>query len=690
MLQSITESLSEFPPVEYQAWRAVVENDLQGAPFERKLVTRTYEGIDIQPLYTAEHIPGAVQDQCGYPGLPPFTRGGRVLGHVESGWDIRQAYGESNPARANRAILDDLSRGATSIELRIGDGLDDPAAPGVGGGIAIETLADLEQVLADVDLSQVCVAINAGGVFLPAAALLAAVWKKRSVDESMVRGAFNADPLAALASAGCLPVDVDRSLAQMAELAAWTVNTFPKVTAIAVDAAPYHDAGASAAQDLAFSMATGIEYLRAMERAGLDANTASRQILFRCSIGCRLSMAIAKLRAARRLWARVVEACGGDEIGRRMSIQVRTGRRVLTSRDPWVNMLRNTVCCFAGAVAGADVITTAPFDAAISEPDEFSRRVARNTQLLLREESHLHRVVDPAAGSWFIEKLTEELAERAWAILQEIEGRGGMAQTLQTGWVAEQIDATYTARLKNLATRRDAITGVSEFPNLTEDRIERKPLEREAGRSASAAPRPVAAEALERLKQAPAPASAVEAALAGATLIELSSAIYGETSPMTVAPLPPRPYAAPYEALRDASDAHLAEHGHRPSVFLANMGSIAQHTARATWSNNFFEAGGFEVVTNDGFADADAAAKAFVDSAAHIAVICSSDKLYETVVAEVAPKLKEAGAQSVILAGRPGEREEVYRAAGVDRFIFLGCDVLATLRELLAEEGVLS
>jgi methylmalonyl-CoA mutase len=402
-------------------------------------------------------------------------------------------------------------------------------------------------------------------------------------------------------------------------------------------------------------------------------------------------MAIAKLRAARRLWARVIDACRGDEQAQRMTLHVRTARRVLTTRDPWVNMLRNTVCCFAGAVAGADSITTAPFDAAIGEPDEFSRRVARNTQLLLREESHLHRVVDPAGGSWFIEKLTDELAERAWPILQDIERQGGMSKALLSGRVAEEIEATWQARVKNLATRKDAITGVSEFPNLEEEPIERSPRPEDAARRRPE-PRsdPAAAEALQKLKAAPGIEPAVSAALAGATLSGVSSAIFGESSPITTDPLPPRPCAAPFEALRDASDAHRARHGRRPVAFLANMGPLAHHTARATWSKNFLEAGGFEVLINNGFADADAAAKAFADSGARIAVICSSDRLYETVVAEVAPRLKEAGARTVILAGNPGEQEENHRAAGVDRFIFLKCDVLGTLRELLTEEGVLS
>jgi methylmalonyl-CoA mutase len=678
----------EFPPVEYEAWRALVEQDLKGAPFERRLVKRTYEGIDIQPLYTAESLSGE-DDAAGYPGLPPFTRGGTVLGCIEAGWDIRQTYDEPEPTQANRAILDDVSRGVTSIELRIQDG---GKTPGAGGGVSIDRLDDVERVLADVDLQGTAVALDGGGSFVPGSALLAALWQKRSADNAQVHGAFNADPLAALASAGRLPADVDRSLTDLAELATWTTKTFPNVTAVGVDTAPYHDAGAHVAQDLAYSMATGIEYLRAMERGGLDVNIAARQILFRYSVGCRLFMAIAKLRAARRLWARVVEACGGGEDARRMAVHVRTARRVLTTRDPWVNMLRNNVCCFAGAVAGADSITTAPFDAAIGQPDEFSRRVARNTQLLLREESHLHRVVDPAGGSWFIEKLTDGLAGKAWSILQDIERQGGMSKVLLSGRVAAEIEATWQARLRNLATRKDAITGVSEFPNREEEPIEKPPQPPEGAvrrKPGPAGSYPAALEALEKLKAAPGLKPAVDAVLAGATLAELSSAIYGETSRIAIDPLPARPYAAPFEALRDASDAHLARHGRRPRAFLANMGPLAHHTARATWSKNFLEAGGFEVLTNDGFADADTAAQVFADSGARIAVICSSDKLYETVVAEVAPKLKEAGARTVVLAGNPGAREEDYRTAGVDRFIFLKCDVLATLRELLTEAGVL-
>ena len=390
-----------------------------------------------------------------------------------------------------------------------------------------------------------------------------------------------------------------------------------------------------------------------------------------------------------------------------MRIHARTADRVLTSRDPWGNLLRNTTCCFAGAVAGAETITLAPFDSALGPPDEFSLRIARNTQLLLREESHLHRVIDPAGGSWFLEKMTDELTRQAWAILQEIESRGTAATALLKGWIGEQIESTWQARLKNIAKRKDPVTGVSEFPNLAEKAIEKDPVDFATLRAAAQerlGKRTTAAEATKKLNRlssaaevsqsAPSAgdltAAVIEAAAAGASVGEIALSMAAERGEVTTLPLTPHPLAEPFELLRYASDNWLAKHGRRPSIFLANMGPVAHHTARATYARNFFEAGGLEAQTNDGFKDAASAAKAFASSGSSIAVICSSDKLYQTVVADVAPKLRKAGARTIILAGRPGESEDAYRAAGVDRFIFIGCDVLATLRDLLREEGVLS
>ncbi len=306
----------------------------------------------------------------------------------------------------------------------------------------------------------------------------------------------------------------------------------------------------------------------------------------------------------------------------------------------------------------------------------------------------LHRVIDPPGGSWYLDWLTEQVAEKAWAIFQEVERRGGMLRALQDGWVAQQIDSAFAPRAKNLARRKEGITGVSEFPNVGEAPVVRPAPNRQALREAAVGRLAGARRDSPALTALPwagkRVATAVEAAEKGASLGQLASALGFHTEPTFLPPLTPHPFAEPFEELRDASDAWRAAHGKRPRVFLANMGPVAHHTARATYSKNFFEAGGFEVIGNDGFKDTDAAAKAFAASGATVAVICSSDKLYPEVVPQVAPKLKAAGARSVVLAGNPGANEAAWRAAGVGRFIFIKCDVLATLRDMLREEGVLT
>src|SRR5262249_13531857 len=433
------------------------------------------------PLYTAADWP-ADDDPSGFPGFMPTTRGSRALGHAVAGWDIRQEHLHADPAEANTAILEDLEHGVTSIQLRLDAaacaGLDADAREAAElcgqDGVMAYSPGDFESVLGKVRLDIAPASLDAGAAFLPAAALLATVLRRRKLDPAAVACAFNADPLGALMSEGHLLVPLNVALAQMADLAAWTAKNYPNALAVEVDTDAYHHAGATSTQDLAFAVATAAEYLRAMTAAGVDVDTAIRQVGFGMSLGCRFFQGIAKLRALRKMWAKVVTTVGGSAaVARSTRVRVRTSRRVLPRRDPWVNLLRNTVCCFAGAAGGADAITTAPLDAAIGPSDEFSRHLARNTQTILLEESHLNRVIDPAGGSWFLERLTDQLAEKAWALFQTIEGRGGMVRAATEGWVAEQIRPVETARERNLATRKQAVTGVSEHPNVSEQPVVR-------------------------------------------------------------------------------------------------------------------------------------------------------------------------------------------------------------------------
>ncbi|MCM2372004.1 methylmalonyl-CoA mutase family protein [Aporhodopirellula aestuarii] len=687
----------DFPPVDYDTWRATVEEDLKGAPFERKLVSHTYEGIDIQPVYTLRDDLG--EDAAGMPGFAPFLRGPHPQGKVMCGVDLRQEHAHPDIKAANKSIIGDLEGGVTSLVLRLdraarnGFGVDDPQYAHLGGddGVMVGGVEDLDATLAGVHLDLLDVAIDAGAAFLPAAATLAAVWKKRGIATEKARGAFNADPLATLARDGELPVAPERALEDMAALAAWTSENFPNVTSVVVDTSPYHDSGATAAQDIAMAMATAVEYLRAMVAAGMSTEDAARQIYFRMSLGTHHFLAIAKIRAARMLWSRVLEASGCSPVG--MRIHARTSNRVMTQRDPYVNLLRNSVSMFAAIVGGVDSVTSLPFDHASRLPDDFSRRIARNTVLVLQEESHLHRVLDPAGGSWFLEKLTRDVAEKGWEVFQEIERKGGMLAALMSDLIRNQLDTAYAPRAKDIATRKEGITGVSEFPNLTEQRVESVPPDLDALRSESAtrlAARDKSGVALEQLAGISSRVEmAFEAAAMGATISQIADALGFEEEATTIPPIEPHAFAQPFEELRDASDRWMEKTGHRPRIFLANIGPVAHFTARATFSKNFFEAGGFDTIASESCADEAAAAAAFKASEANIAVICSSDKLYADKAAPVAQALKAAGARTVILAGFPGANEETWREAGVDRFIFMKCDVLGTLRELLAQEGVL-
>lgn len=621
----------DFPPVDYDSWRAVVEADLKGVPFEKKFTIHTYEGIDFEPLYGRKHFANE-HDPQGFPGLAPFVRGTRARDAVLTGVDLRQVYAVHDVPAVNREICEDVAGGVTSIELNT------------------DTLASADQlddVLTGVDLGKVGIALEAGAEYDSAANWLAEVWKRRGVSLQDVRGALNADPLAALARSGGLPTSADEATGAMARLAKWALKNCPHVTTVGIDTSAYHNAGATATQDLAFALATAVAYLRVLTEGGLNLDAAARQILFRVSLGTHHFLAIGKLRALRRLWGRVLETCGTPAAASAMRVQARTSDRVLTRRDPYVNVLRNAASVFSAIVGGADVVTSVPLDHLIGLPDESARRIARNTALVLQEESHLHRVIDPAGGSWFLETITDQLADEAWRIFQEIERRGGMGPALESGWIAEQIAEARAARSKDIARRKEGITGVSEFPNLAEEMLVR--------------PQPVAS------KQR------------GTTAKPKAS----------IPALEPRRFAAPFEELRDATDEWQVRNGQRPRAFLVNLGPVAHFTARATYAKNFFEAGGIEAISSDGFSDVNSAVAAFQASGAKIAVLCSSDKLYPEFVPKAAAALKAAGARIVVLAGNPGDNEPAWRAAGVDRFIFIKCDVLETLRTILREEGVL-
>ncbi len=676
---------ADFPETSYADWLAAAEKALKREDVEKALATRTYEGFTLKPLYTRERN-GGTADPAGLPGLAPFTRGADAAGRTVGGWDIRQTHTHPDLATSNAAIREDLENGAHSVSLRLDEAIrsgapvDAESISVAADGLPLHGLAAWQALLKDLDPAKTQLSLQAGAGFLPAAALLAAAGGPASGSR------LGADPLGTLTAQGSLPQGLEQALADMADLAAWTEANHPHAAAVTVDASAYDTAGASESQTLAAAMATGTAYLRAMVDAGMSVDAACRQIIFALPLGPDQFFAIAKLRAARKLWSRIAEVAGASEKARAARIDAVTANRNLAERDPYTNLLRTTLSCFAAAVGAADSITVAPYDAALGGiSDPFARRVARNTQLLLAEESNLYRVMDPGGGSWFLEDLTQKLAQAAWAQFQEIEAAGGMAKALESGAVASKIDETWAAREKNLASRRDPLTGISEFPNLAEDLPDVPEPDLAAIRASVVGCFNGKSVSLPPAGKGERTAAAIAAAKDGASVADLMRAIGG--SPTTVEPLPRRRFGEAFEQLRRASDKHLKKHGQRPQIFLANMGALATYTPRATFARNAFEAGGLQPVNQGGFDSPEALAEAFKASGAGIAVLCSSDKVYDAEAEAAARALKAAGCIWLALAGAPGDKADAYAAAGVDDYVRMGGDLLATLKSAWAALG---
>jgi methylmalonyl-CoA mutase len=452
---------AEFPAATRRDWQRLVARVLHSpdgtAAPERELATLTLDGIEIAPLYTADDGTG----RAGYPGQAPFVRGRTVGGH-RLGWDIRGRYGHPDPAVAREQIMTDLDGGVSSLWLEIG-----------AGAIPVEAIPD---VLAEVYLDLATVVLDAGEHGGSAAQILLDTAGRRGVDQ--LQAVLGIDPIGLLARTGR-----DTGMADAAALAARCAADLPGVRAIVVDALPFHDAGGTDATELGCALAAGAEYLRALTEAGLPMAGAFGQLEFRYAATADQFATIAKLRAARRTWSRVAEQCGvaGQAAGQRQHAV--SSWPMTTRRDPWNNILRGTLACFAAGVGGADAITVRPFDAALGLPDALAQRIARNTHAVLAEESHVARVIDPAGGSWYVENLTGALAQRAWVWFQDIERSGGLSAALRSGMVADRIAASRDARRAALAHRREAVTGVSEFPMTGE-----KLLARPAGGTRPRAP----------------------------------------------------------------------------------------------------------------------------------------------------------------------------------------------------------
>ena len=599
----------DFPRAEEADWKALVEKALKGSPFA-SLRSETYDGIVIEPLY------GHAAEASVIPGRQPGEA-----------WTVAQRVDDPDPAAANRQALDDLDNGADGLTLVFNGAVGDY-------GYALQSnhsalTESLEGVQLDAGIG---IDLDLGPACKDAALMLTSLAQSRGLAPNSLNIRFGFDPLGALASHGRMTVPWPQRGALFAALVAdLKEQGFAGPFAVG-DGRPVHAAGGSEAQELAYVLAIAVSYLRSMEAANLPLEDSFGAIYFRLAADQNQVLTIAKFRSLRKLWARIEKSCGLEP--RPAFIAAETAWRMMTKRDPHGNIVRGTIATLAAALGGANAITVLPFTAAIGIPDDFARRIARNTQTILIEEANLHRVADPAAGSGAIEALTQALCKAAWSKFQEIENAGGAAEALETGLIQRAVAEVRAKREADIARRKEPLVGTSDFSDLDEQAV-----------TVAGSPQP-----------------------------------HQEFADRQAEPLPRIRLAEPFEHLRDGSDAELAQHGARPTVFLATIGHTSDFTARASFAKSLFEAGGITAVSGNGFASTEDMVQAFEASGAKLACLCSSDNIYASDAAEAAKALATAGAKHIYLAGRPGDHRQALEQAGVGTFLYQGCDTLATLK----------
>lgn len=604
---------ADFAPATYDDWRKLVDGVLKGAPFE-KLESKTYDGLTIEPIYRRAHNVAPV---AGRPAAMP--------------WQVMQRIDHPDAAAANAQAVHDLENGASGIEIEFAGG---PGARGFGVVDATpETLKRLfDGIFFDAGISIALHPVVGRG---NAGETVARLIEERRVDPAKVDLRFNYQALSTMAVRGGAPAPWAEMTKPFAAVVGGLMKRGFRGPFVLADGRAVHDAGGSEVQELAFALSLALAYLRMLEDGGIGLDEARSAISFRLTADADQFLTMAKFRALRLLWARVETACGLTP--KPVFVVAETAWRMLTQRDPYVNMLRATMATFAAGLAGANAITVLPHTLALGLPDSFARRVARNTQLVLLEESNLAKVSDPAAGSGGIESLTQALCEASWTLFQEIEKAGGVFAALEQNLIQGKIAATRKAREANMNRRKEVLTGASAFPDLNEAQV--------------------------------------------AVLAVKPAAPSSDEVKIRFEALSPLRLAGPFERLRARSDEILKAKGARPRIFLANLGDAADFTARATFAKSFFETGGIEAVGSEGFDDPKAIKAAFRASKAPLVCICSSDAVYAERAKDAAKALQAAGAKHIYLAGRAGEQETALRAAGVNEFIFAGCDALAALQQ---------
>lgn len=663
----------EFPPVSKKQWKEQVERDLKGREFDT-IIWNTYENIKAMPFYTEQDLEALEFQLKSSPGEFPFVRG---KSSESNDWKINQEINQQDIELANKLAKSAVNSGADSVSFVC------LVENKEYFGLPIQNKNDMTRLLDGIDIEKTAIHFRSANNSLAIISLYINEAKKRGIGLQKLSGSVNCDPLKDLSLNGSFSIGEEDSYYELRELISYSNDFMPNYKALKVNSSHFHESGASITQELAFTLASGVQYLDRLTETGLTVDQISQQMMFCFSVSSNYFMEIAKLRAARLLWAQIMEQFRPEnESSKLMTIEVKNSSWNKTQYDPFVNVLRGTVETMAGALGGAGMITVRPFDSEFKTPDAFSLRMSRNTQLVLKNESYLDRVSDPSAGSYYIESLTNSIAEESWKIFQEIESKGGFVEALKSGVIQNTIQTTRKARDTNIATRKDTVLGVNQYPNSTENilsNIKESHLKSKKVGSDNILSNEdrlsieFATEYLDR-----------DDAYIGDLLPEES------TDPgLIIEPLKPYRGAQIFEQLRLSTEKHAQRTGHTPVVFLLTIGNPSMRSARASFSANFFGCAGFKIINNIGFDNTEDGVKAAIENKANIVVVCSSDDEYPKLVPDIANKLKEENSDiKIIIAGNLKEHIEQLEKAGVDDFIHLRSNALEMLSKYQKVLGI--
>lgn len=669
-----------FPYPSFEDWKTEAEKLLKGAPFDKIMKTNTCEGISLNAIYNEEDIQN-IPYLDSKPGFFPFVRGTSVAKKVVQGWDVQQELDVKSIEEWNQILLKDLYKGQNSFRLK----LDRASALGkkiteasdsdfYNNGLPVYNYSDFSKALKDISLENISFDIEAGCSVLPVYLMLKKFCTDNNINPQSLKGSVAGDFVKHLVEDGTLPGSMKQLLDELAEVTKAVVAENSGLKTILIDLSVWNESGSSAVDDLAIMVATVSFYASEMLERGLDINAIFSKMTFIFSVNTNLFMEISKLRAARYIFAKLAEAYGVSEENAKMRMHVKTSIYTKTVFDPWVNILRTSTEAFSAVVGGCDSLNVTPFDCIIGQSDEFSRRIARNQQIILLEEAHLNAVNDPAGGSYFVEALTYELIKKSWNYFLEIEEKGGIIQGLQSGSIQDKVNQSHQIRINSAETRKDVIVGTSTFANLQEKKIEKENLKIIKPVSLGNVNEKLSLEINQLIDK-----------IDKMSIDNFVSALRETQDILKIVSMPKRRLAETFEDLRNK----IEKIQPRPEVFVANIGKTVKNKPRVDFALGFFEPAGFNCSTNDGFDTVEEALATVLNSQAKVIVLSSTDDKYPEVVPVFAQRLKEEAPDKVlVLAGYPKEHIESFTNAGVDFFVYMRLNVVQTIKEIIRKAGL--